>query len=101
MPGPRFVAAASAPDRPSFVTRQIAGETLIVPVAGNVADLESVYVLNEVGSRVWELLRTPVAVDEIVTTVVDEFAVDPARAREDLVAFLDALVSRGLVRHAP
>ena len=98
---PRFVATANNPDRPSFVTRQIAGETLIVPVAGHVADLESVYVLNEVGSRIWELLRTPIDVDDIVTTIANEFTVDPPRAREDVMAFINSLVSRGLAQQAP
>ena len=46
-------------DTRSFVTRQIAGETLIMPVAGRVADLESIYVLNEVGSRIWQLVGSP------------------------------------------
>ena len=47
-------------DTRSFVTRQIAGETLIMPVAGRVADLESIYVLNEVASRIWQLsVRRP------------------------------------------
>jgi hypothetical protein len=87
-----------ADDKRSFVTRQIAGETLIVPVTGHVMDLESLYVLNEVGSRVWELLRAPTTAERIAEVVAREFAVTPERAAEDVAEFLDVLGERGLVR---
>ena len=33
-----------------IVTRNIAGETIIVPVKGRVGDMDSIYTLNEVGT---------------------------------------------------
>jgi len=84
--------------RQSFVTRQIAGETLIVPVTGNVMDLESIYVLNPVGSRIWELLGSPTTADRIAEIVASEFVVSPQRATDDVVEFLDSLGSRGLIQ---
>src|SRR5580765_1964483 len=87
-----------ADDRRSFVTRQIAGETLIVPVTGHVADLESIYVLNPVGSRIWELLRSPITPDRIAEVVASEFAVSSACAAQDVAEFLDALGTRGLIQ---
>jgi hypothetical protein len=89
-----------ANDRRSFVTRHIAGETLIVPVAGHVMDLESIYVLNPVASRIWELLQSPTTPDRIADIVANEFEVSPQRAAEDVVEFLDALGARGLIQHA-
>ena len=84
-------------DHRSFVTRQIAGDTLIVPVTGHVMDLESIYVLNPVGSRIWELLRSPTTVDQIAEIVAGEFAVSPKAAADDVVEFLDSLDARGLI----
>ena len=81
----------------SFVTRHIGGETLIVPVAGQVTDLESIYVLNEVASRIWDLLQSPTTADSIATVVAGEFAVSPERAAEDVMEFLDTLGARGLI----
>jgi Coenzyme PQQ synthesis protein D (PqqD) len=86
-----------ADGRRSFVTRHIAGETLIVPVSGHVMDLESIYVLNPVGSRIWELLREPTTADRIAEIVAGEFAVEPQAAADDVVEFLDSLDSRGLI----
>ena len=82
----------------SFVTRQIAEETLIVPVTGHVMDLESIYVLNPVGSRIWELLGSPTTADRIAEVVASEFAVSPQRAADDVVEFLDSLGARGLIQ---
>ena len=88
-------------DTRSFVTRQIADETLIVPIAGRVADLDSIYVLNEVASRIWELVRSPTTVDRIAEVVASEFDVSPERAAEDVAEFLESLGARELIQHVP
>src|SRR6185295_13781001 len=85
-------------DRRSFVTRDIGGETLIVPVTGHVMELESIYVLNPVGSRIWELLRSPTTTDQIAAIVAGEFAVSPQDAAADTAEFLDSLATRGLIQ---
>jgi hypothetical protein len=84
--------------RRSFVTRAIGGETLIVPVTGHVMDLESIYVLNPVASRIWELLRSPSTADQIADIVAGEFAVSPQDAAADTAEFLDSLTARGLIQ---
>jgi len=83
--------------RRSFVTREIGGETLIVPVTGHVMDLESIYVLNTVGSRIWELLRSPSTPVQIAGVVAGEFAVTAEEAALDTADFLDSLSARGLI----
>lgn len=84
-------------DRRSFATRDIGGETLIVPVTGHVMDLESIYVLNPVGSRIWELLRSPTTADRIAEAIAAEFDVSRDDAAADVDAFLETLSSRGLI----
>jgi len=85
-------------DQRSFVTREIAGETLIVPVTGRAMDLESIYVLNPVASRIWELLRSPTTADRIAGVVAGEFAVTPEHAAGDVAEFLELLSARGLIQ---
>jgi coenzyme PQQ synthesis protein D (PqqD) len=87
--------------RRSYVTRQIAGETLIVPVTGHVADLEAIYVLNPVASRIWELLRSPTTSARIAETIASEFEVSVQAAVDDVAEFVESLRSRGLVADAP
>src|SRR5471032_3170017 len=86
-------------DTRSFVTRQIAGETLIMPVAGRVLDLESIFVLNEVASRIWQLVGSPTTADRIAEVVAREFDVTAECAAGDVAEFLSALDSRGLIKY--
>jgi coenzyme PQQ synthesis protein D (PqqD) len=85
----------------SFVTRHIADETLVMPVASRVVDLECIYVLNEVGSRIWQLVASPTTVDRIAEIIAREFDVSAGRAAGDVAEFLGALETRGLIRRVP
>jgi coenzyme PQQ synthesis protein D (PqqD) len=83
---------------PEFVFRRIETEIVLLPVRRNMGDLESIFSLNEVGGRVWELLATPRSLDELRASVVQEFEVTDAEAERDLRAFLDELLSIDAVR---
>ena len=83
-----------------FVTRQIAGETLIIPVAGQVGDLDAIYTLNEVASKIWETIEGPTAVSQIVATLTREYDVTPDAAQADVLELLDVLAAKGLIRPA-
>ncbi len=80
------------------VTRRIAGETIIVPVRGGVGDLDSIYTLNEVGTKIWGLLDGKTGVDEIVRSIAGEHDVTEEEAARDVAEFLTELEERGLVR---
>ena len=86
-------------DGRSFVTRRIAGETLILPVTGHVANLDSIYVMNDVGSRIWDLLGAPMPVEQIASTLSAEFDVSVEQAGEDVREFLGVLSERGLIEY--
>jgi len=79
------------------VTRAIAGETLIIPIVRATADLESIFTLNPVGSRIWELLEHPVAPSQLAATIAGEFDVSPADVERDVSEFLDSLRAAGLI----
>lgn len=83
-----------------FVTRCITGETIIVPVRAGVGDLDSIYTVNEVGTRIWELIdgRTPVS--RIVEAITNEYEITPEEAEKDIVEFLGSLEAAGLIQPA-
>ncbi|MGH9373640.1 MAG: PqqD family protein [Vicinamibacterales bacterium] len=83
-----------------FVTRQIAEETLIVPVAGGVGDLDAIYTLNPVAARIWKILESPVSVDRIADEISLDFDVSREEATRDVVQFLETLESAGLIQPA-
>ena len=81
-----------------LTTRAIAGETLIVPITGRVGDLDSIYTLNEVGSRIWQLINEQIKVRQIVESVSDEFDVSRAEAERDVIELINSLAEAGLIR---
>jgi Coenzyme PQQ synthesis protein D (PqqD) len=80
-----------------YVTREIAGETLIVPVNGHVDDLDSIYTLTELGTVIWRLLDGRANVDQIVEAVCQGYAISPEQARMDTLDFLQTLEENDLI----
>ena len=84
--------------RSDLVTRNISGETIIVPVEGHVGDMDSIFTLNEVGSTIWELLDGSTSLDNIVSAICDQYEVTPEESRRDVVELIDSLQAAGLIR---
>lgn len=81
-----------------FVTRNIAGETVIVPVRGNPDELRFAYALNPTGTWIWERIDGKRDVAAILGEISAAFEVEPELAKRDVVELLADLESNGLVR---
>ena len=79
------------------VARVIAGETLIIPVRANVADLGSIYSFNETGTLIWSLLDSPRTLAELSSAVAQRYEVEAGVAEQDVKTFVAELQSVGLV----
>jgi hypothetical protein len=80
------------------VTREIEGETIVVPVCNHVGDLDSIYVLDEVGTAIWSLLDGDNSVGHIVRSLCKEYDVGEQEATQDAIDFLTVLESSDLIR---
>ena len=80
-----------------LVTRDIAGESIIVPIKGHVGDLEGIFTLNEVGAMIWQLIDGQKTGRQLAEAVKDEYDVE---AEDDVVDFLQSLEDAGLIRHS-
>lgn len=72
--------------------RTIGPETIVLSLTSS-----RYFSITGVGSRVFELLADERSVDQLVDTIVDEYSVEPAVARNDIVAFVDRLRAAGLL----
>ena len=54
---------------PDIVTRKTGNEYVLVPVANNIADMNSVYTLNETGAFIWELIDGKRNIEEIINSL--------------------------------
>jgi hypothetical protein len=76
---------------PNIVSRKIADNFILVPIRHNVGDLESIYTLNEVGARIWELIDGKRNTEQIHNIIIEEFKVSPEEAEQDLNEFIEKL----------
>ncbi len=74
------------------VSADLGGEAAILQMGSG-----AYYGLNPVAARVWQLLAQPVTVDEIVTRLTAEYAVDEPTARQDVEALLRRMQEERLV----
>lgn len=57
--------------------------------------------LNSIGGRIWGMLERPCTAAEIIDRLRPDFDVESDRLAEDVLAFLNHMVSQGIVRFAP
>jgi len=78
---------------PNFVFRRIEGETILVPIRGNVEDLDSIYSLNATGALAWQNLDGERSLQEVAELIAAEWAVAPGQAEADLLEFMREMAS--------
>jgi len=83
-----------------IVTRCIAGETVIVPIRHDTANLDSIYTLNEIGTVIWNLLDQQASFDQMVQSIAGEYEVSTEQAAEDIDDFLQKLQTAELIHPA-
>lgn len=91
----------NAPPLPETATVVIAGDVLASDFGAEVVILSLrdgvYYSLEEVGARIWGLLKSPIRVTAIRDVLISEYDVEGHRCLQDLQDVLGDLASRGLV----
>ncbi len=77
--------------------RKIGDEYLLVPIVNTTGDLDEIYVLNEVGARLWELLEDACTLHQLKGTIVDEFNAPSDQIENDVNSFIDELEQLGVI----
>lgn len=85
----------------NVVSRQIAGETLVVPICGKVGDLASIYSFNETGTILWNALEHPRSLESLTSLLCQSFDVEQESAQRDVCAFVQEMHAAGLVTGEP
>ncbi len=85
---------------PNVVTREIAGERILVPIQKQAADMAAIYVLNETGARIWNLLDGQRSLADIGDILVREYSIDSDTVQADVVEIVEQLRELGMLRTA-
>jgi len=83
---------------PSVVTRKTGNEYVLVPITDNIADMNSVYTLNETGAFIWEHIDGKRNVEDIVAELTNEYDIDKQNAESDVLIFIGNM-SKYLIIH--
>ena len=76
----------------NVLAQEIDGETVLLDLAS-----ESFFGLDEVSTRVWQLLSEGVGRDRVIDTLLDEYDVDREVLEKDVGELLQRLAEAGLV----
>jgi hypothetical protein len=71
----------------SFVHRTVGEKEILVPVRRSGGDLSSIYLLNAVGSVIWNRLSEACNREDLVSQIVGEFDVENKVAEAELMEF--------------
>ncbi len=78
---------------PDVLEQELDGETVLLDLGS-----DNYFGLDEVGTRVWQLLRDGKDSEAIVDRMADEFDVEIGQLRTDLEALLAELSGAGLIK---
>ena len=78
---------------PDVLFRELEGESVLLNL-----ETEQYYVLEDVGTRMWQLLAQHGEVDAVIPQLMNEYDVSEDTVRGDLVALIEALAAAGLVK---
>lgn len=73
----------------------IDGETVMMDI-----EKGEYYALNEVGTRIWELTREKIKINDIISTLLDEYDVNEHQCRKSIMGFIERLYYDDIIKIA-
>ena len=80
-----------------IVSREIAGESILVPIRGKLADMQRIFSLDPVAEYIWRQLDGRRTLNEVSSGVLETFDVKKEQAEADLMEFIDELLAAELI----
>ena len=80
-----------------LVKREIAGDTILVPVGKTMYDSRGMFILNELGVFIWDRLEEAETEADLVRAVTEEYEVEEAVATADVHEFAEKLRELGVI----
>lgn len=80
-----------------FIFRKVVDEYVLVPIHQDVATMDCIYSLNEVGAFIWEKLQEKRTQAELQAAILDEFDADAQVLAQDLENFLQEMITIGAI----
>lgn len=80
-----------------LVLREIAGETILIPVEDSTGEFNGVFTLTQTAAMIFKNIRDGLEKDKIIENICNEFDVSFDDASNDFDDFVKTLTSYGIV----
>jgi hypothetical protein len=80
-----------------FMLREIAGQSVVVPIGSRVVEFNGIMTLSESGALLWKKLEQNTSVDEMVELLLREYDIDKNTAQKDVEEFVESMVSSSVI----
>ncbi len=74
-----------------FILKNVAENYIVVPVEGELVDLNAMITTTETGALLWKLLENGADREELYKAITDEYDVDVETAKRDVEDFINQL----------
>ena len=81
----------------NVVTRELAGEIVLVPITQTSADFQQVHLLNNTAAAVWEAIEEPRTLAELLSLLAESYGASQGTIAADVEELLTDLHTRGLL----
>lgn len=75
-----------------IASRIIEGQAFIVTPLNS-----TLHIINEVGTRIWQLIEEKKSVQGIIETICEEYEIDQATAKRDTLEFIDSMKKKNIL----
>ncbi|MGD8781906.1 MAG: lasso peptide biosynthesis PqqD family chaperone [Ignavibacteria bacterium] len=76
----------------NLVVSEINGETVMMSL-----EKGNYYGMNLIGSRIWEIVKEPKPVNEIVDELLKEYSVEKEQCVEDVTSYINKLLDENII----
>lgn len=80
-----------------FMLREIAGQSVVVPLGSRVVEFNGIMTLSESGALLWRELEKGASIDEMVDVILSEYDVDRETARKDVEQFVQSMLDTSII----
>jgi hypothetical protein len=77
---------------PDVISQEVSGETVLLDL-----ESENYFGLDEVGTRIWQLIKETNDLNTIYNTLLSEYEVPAERLKQDLTTLLTEIEGLGLI----
>ncbi len=77
---------------PDVLSQEVSGETVLLDL-----NSENYFGLNDVGTRIWQLIQEDGDLQKVYDTMLDEYDVDKKQLGKDMEELVARLVDAGLI----